>query len=60
MALFLEIDMALSCNWIGNYDAVQAMNWYGRTRLLNTPLVNITLDGKAIAAVQNVDNFSFV
>ncbi|KAF8843466.1 hypothetical protein BDN67DRAFT_1008887 [Paxillus ammoniavirescens] len=35
------------------------MDWYGNETLHNTPLSNITLDGTPIAAVANVDNFSF-
>jgi hypothetical protein len=35
------------------------MNWYGSTRLNDTSFTDITLNGKAIAAVQNVDNFTF-
>ena len=54
-----DADMSSSCNWVGVHEAVRAMDWYGRARFLDAPLVNITLDGKAIAAVQNVDNFSF-
>ncbi|KAG2130145.1 Alpha/Beta hydrolase protein [Suillus bovinus] len=39
--------------------AVLAMDWYGKKTLHNTPFTNMTLKGKAVAAVQNVDNFSF-
>ena len=35
------------------------MNWYGNETLHATPFANITIDGTAVAAVQNVDNFSF-
>jgi hypothetical protein len=38
---------------------VLAMDWYGNETLHNTPLKNITMDGETVAAVQNVDNFSF-
>jgi hypothetical protein len=48
-----------SCNWLGGHASVLAMNWYGNETLHNTPMTNITIDGVAVAAVQNVDNFSF-
>lgn len=35
------------------------MDWSGKAQLAATPLTNITLAGKPIAAVQNVNNFSF-
>ncbi|KAF8521651.1 hypothetical protein JB92DRAFT_2827776 [Gautieria morchelliformis] len=35
------------------------MDWYGNQMLHNTPFTNITIEGSPIAAVQNVDNFSF-
>ena len=35
------------------------MDWYGNKTLHATPFANITIDGTAVAAVQNVDNFSF-
>ena len=35
------------------------MNWYGNETLHATPFANITINGTAVAAVQNVDNFSF-
>ena len=38
---------------------VHAMDWYGNETLYNTPFTNMTLDGKAVAAIQNVDNFTF-
>ncbi|KAH0831251.1 Alpha/Beta hydrolase protein [Lanmaoa asiatica] len=44
---------------IWGYASVLAMDWYGNETLHNTPLSNITLDGTPIAAVANVDNFSF-
>ncbi|KAF8128601.1 Alpha/Beta hydrolase protein [Boletus edulis] len=52
-------DADIICNWLGVYDSVLAMDWYGNGTLHNTPLSNITLDGKPIAAVANVDNFTF-
>lgn len=36
------------------------MDWYGADTLAQTPLTNITLaNGTAVAAVANVDNFTF-
>ncbi|KAF9224939.1 alpha/beta-hydrolase [Gyrodon lividus] len=52
-------DADINCNWLGGYASVLAMDWYGNETLHNTPLNNITLDGTPIAAVANVDNFSF-
>ena len=48
-----------SCNWVGGHAAMLAMEWYGRERLKKTPFTNMTIDGRPVAAVQNVDNFSF-
>lgn len=48
-----------SCNWLGGHASVLTMRWYGDMALLQTPLTNITLHGKPIAAVQNVYNFTF-
>ncbi|KAG0696239.1 Alpha/Beta hydrolase protein [Suillus ampliporus] len=47
------------CNWLGVHAAVLAMDWYGNETLHNTPFTNMTIDGTPVAAVQNVDNFSF-
>ncbi|KAG1881409.1 Alpha/Beta hydrolase protein [Suillus tomentosus] len=52
-------DTDLVCNWLGGHASVLAMDWYGNETLHNTPLTNMTIDGKPVAAVQNVDNFSF-
>ncbi|KAF7377420.1 hypothetical protein MSAN_00163600 [Mycena sanguinolenta] len=52
-------DADIICNWIGNQQAVLAMDWSGAAQLKATPLTNITLNGTPIAAVQNVNNFSF-
>ncbi|KAG6380284.1 Alpha/Beta hydrolase protein [Boletus reticuloceps] len=52
-------DADIICNWLGCYAAALAMDWYGNATLHDTPLSNITLDGMPIAAVANVDNFSF-
>lgn len=35
------------------------MNWTGAEQLANTPFTNMTIDGVPVAAVQNVNNFSF-
>ena len=50
---------ARSCNWLGGHASVLAMDWYGNKTLHATPFANITINGTAVAAVQNVDNFSF-
>ncbi|KAG2119493.1 Alpha/Beta hydrolase protein [Suillus discolor] len=52
-------DADMVCNWLGGHASVLAMDWYGNETLHNTPLTNMTIDGKPVAAVQNVDNFSF-
>jgi hypothetical protein len=35
------------------------MDWYGKRRINHVPFTNMTINGKAVAAIQNVDNFSF-
>lgn len=35
------------------------MEWYGSAALHATPFVNMTIGGHPVAAVQNVDNFTF-
>ncbi|KAI6041479.1 Alpha/Beta hydrolase protein [Pisolithus marmoratus] len=52
-------DTDIICNWVGVYETVLAMNWYGNEELKNTSLTNITLNGTPIASVANVDNFTF-
>ncbi|KAG1859207.1 Alpha/Beta hydrolase protein [Suillus subluteus] len=52
-------DADMVCNWLGGHASVLAMDWYGNETLHNTPFTNMTINGKPIAAVQNVDNFSF-
>ncbi|KIM82700.1 hypothetical protein PILCRDRAFT_70226 [Piloderma croceum F 1598] len=54
-----HLTINLSCNWLGGYAAMLAMDWYGKATLRNTPMMNMTINGKPVAAVQNVDNFSF-
>lgn len=50
---------SLSCNWLGGHASVLAMDWFGNETLHNTPFKNITIRGDPVAAVQNVDTFSF-
>ena len=35
------------------------MDWYGNETLHNTPFTNMTIQGTPVAAIQNVDQFSF-
>lgn len=35
------------------------MDWFGKERLANTQFKNMTINGEPVAAIQNVDNFSF-
>ena len=49
----------ISCNWLGGHASVLEMDWYGKNRLRKTPLTNMTIHGEAVAAIQNVDNFTF-
>ena len=49
----------ISCNWLGGHASVLAMDWYGKERINQTPLTNMTINGKAVAAIQNIDNFTF-
>ncbi|EIM84650.1 alpha/beta-hydrolase [Stereum hirsutum FP-91666 SS1] len=56
-------DADINCNWIGGHNSVLAMDWFGNETLHATPLTNITISGvnggEPVAAVQNVENFSF-
>lgn len=52
-------DTDINCNWIGGYASMKAMNWYGKETLQQTPLKNLTMNGKAVAQYINIDNFSF-
>ncbi|KAG2345234.1 alpha/beta-hydrolase [Suillus weaverae] len=52
-------DADINCNWLGGHASVLAMDWYGSETLHNTPFTNMTINGTPVAAVQNVDNFSF-
>lgn len=52
-------DADLLCNWVGIHTAISQMEWSGKNKLANTPFTNMTMGGRPIAAIQNVDNFSF-
>ncbi|KAG1766459.1 Alpha/Beta hydrolase protein [Suillus occidentalis] len=52
-------DADINCNWLGGHASVLSMDWYGNETLHNTPFTNMTINGTPVAAVQNVDNFSF-
>ncbi|KAJ7291483.1 alpha/beta-hydrolase [Mycena rebaudengoi] len=52
-------DADINCNWLGVHASVSAMDWYGKERLAATPFTDMIIDGTAVAAIQNVDNFSF-
>ncbi|KAG7445250.1 alpha/beta-hydrolase [Guyanagaster necrorhizus] len=52
-------DADINCNWLGGHASVLAMDWFGKEALANTPFTNMTIDGAAVAAIQNVENFSF-
>ncbi|KAF8184809.1 alpha/beta-hydrolase [Pholiota molesta] len=52
-------DADINCNWLGGHASVLAMDWFGKERLAKTPFKNMTINGEAVAAIQNVDNFSF-
>ncbi|KAF9479203.1 alpha/beta-hydrolase [Pholiota conissans] len=52
-------DADINCNWLGGHASALAMDWFGKERLAKTPFKNMTINGEAVAAIQNVDNFSF-
>ncbi|KAI0342248.1 alpha/beta-hydrolase [Trametopsis cervina] len=52
-------DADINCNWLGGHASVLAMDWFGNETLHNTPFTNMTIRGEAVAAIQNVGNFSF-
>jgi len=52
-------DADINCNWLGGHASVLAMDWYGKETLSQTPFTNMTINGHPVAAIQNVDNFSF-
>ncbi|KAK7442007.1 hypothetical protein VKT23_016284 [Stygiomarasmius scandens] len=52
-------DADINCNWLGGHASVLAMDWFGKEQLANTPFTNMTIDDTPVAAIQNVENFSF-
>ncbi|ESK90545.1 carboxypeptidase s1 [Moniliophthora roreri MCA 2997] len=52
-------DADINCNWLGGHESVLAMDWYGKEEFAKIPFTNMTIDGKAVAAIQNLDNFTF-
>ncbi|KAJ7025419.1 alpha/beta-hydrolase [Mycena alexandri] len=52
-------DADINCNWLGGHASVLAMDWYGKQRLADAVFTNMTVNGSAVAAIKNVDNFSF-
>ncbi|KAH8103295.1 alpha/beta-hydrolase [Cristinia sonorae] len=52
-------DADINCNWLGGHAVALAMDWFGNETLHNTPFTNMTINGKAVAAVKNVENFTF-
>ncbi|KAJ7059266.1 alpha/beta-hydrolase [Mycena amicta] len=52
-------DADINCNWLGGHASVLAMDWYGKDRLNAATFTNMTINGSAVAAIKNVDNFSF-
>ncbi|KAL0064076.1 hypothetical protein AAF712_008935 [Marasmius tenuissimus] len=52
-------DADINCNWLGGHASVLAMDWYGKEEFAEIPFTNMTIDAKPIAAIQNLDNFSF-
>jgi hypothetical protein len=52
-------DADINCNWLGGHASVLAMEWSGQEELNATPFTNMTINGTAVAAIQNVGNFSF-
>ncbi|KAF8510548.1 hypothetical protein JB92DRAFT_2618143, partial [Gautieria morchelliformis] len=52
-------DADIKCDKECDTRSYSMMDWYGNQMLHNTPFTNFTIEGSPIAAVQNVDNFSF-
>ncbi|KAK1215204.1 hypothetical protein PQX77_022200 [Marasmius sp. AFHP31] len=52
-------DADINCNWLGGHASVLAMDWYGKEEFAQIPFTNMTINAKPVAAVQNLDNFSF-
>jgi hypothetical protein len=48
-----------SCNWVGGWASIRAMDWYGKQRLKDTPFATLEMHGKAVGQYVNIDNFSF-
>ena len=55
----LSLTFNVSCNWLGGHASVLAMDWYGKKRLNAAKFTNMTIKGTSVAAIKNVDNFSF-
>jgi hypothetical protein len=56
----LDFNLSLSsCNWLGAHASFLAMDCYGHNRLVETPFTIMTINGKAVVEMQNVDNFPF-
>jgi len=52
-------DADIVCNWLGGLSVAQNLIWYGNETFNATPMTNITVNGKTVAAVQNAYNFTF-
>ncbi|KAI0073558.1 alpha/beta-hydrolase [Panus rudis PR-1116 ss-1] len=52
-------DADINCNWLGCHAVALNMDWFGNETLHRTPFTNMTIRGQPVAAIQNVDNFSF-
>ncbi|KAL0574094.1 hypothetical protein V5O48_007853 [Marasmius crinis-equi] len=52
-------DTDINCNWLGIHESMLAMDWYGKEEFAKLPFMNMTINGKLAATVQNLDNFSF-
>ncbi len=48
----------LAVTGLGGHASALAMDWFGKERLAKTPFTNMTVNGAAVAAIQNVENFS--
>ncbi|GME26731.1 carboxypeptidase s1 [Neofusicoccum parvum] len=48
------------CNWMGNYDVAQQVEFDGQTSFRATSLKSYTVNGKASGTFKTVDNFSFL
>ncbi|EDR04208.1 uncharacterized protein LACBIDRAFT_252730 [Laccaria bicolor S238N-H82] len=58
LLIWVSRDADIICNWLGAHASVPAMDWYGHDRLVKTPFTIMTMNGKAVAEMLNVD-FSF-